>query len=207
MTEIDTHGITISLDWTALADTVKGPIGDTYFSSAEAAYARVSDGIFDQANDRAVEYAEARGAEMVGMKWVDGELVENPDAEWVITETTRDTLNQLIQDAFEEGKTPEELAQAIEDSEDFSITRARNIARTELADAQSSGELEAMKESGVVTGKSVLLAEDACELCQENADAGVIDLDEDFPSGDDVPSFHPGCKCGTKYHVEGEDAE
>jgi hypothetical protein len=207
MPEIDTHGIAISLDWTALADTVKGPIGDTYFSSAEAAYARVSDGIFDQANDRAVEYAEARGAEMVGMKWVDGELVENPDAEWVITETTRDTLNQLIQDAFEEGKTPEELAQAIEDSEDFSIDRARNIARTELADAQSAGELEAMKESGVVTGKRWLIGGDSCDICQENADAGTIDLGEDFPSGDDAPTAHNHCVCALAYSVEGEDDE
>lgn len=34
-----------------------------------------------------------------------------------------------------------------------------------------------------------------CETCQENADAGWIDMDEQFPSGDDEPPAHPNCDC------------
>lgn len=34
-----------------------------------------------------------------------------------------------------------------------------------------------------------------CEVCMENADAGWIDIDEDFPSGDDEPPAHPNCAC------------
>jgi phosphohistidine phosphatase SixA len=34
-----------------------------------------------------------------------------------------------------------------------------------------------------------------CEVCQENADAGWIDMDEQFPSGDDEPPAHPNCGC------------
>jgi phosphohistidine phosphatase len=34
-----------------------------------------------------------------------------------------------------------------------------------------------------------------CETCQENADAGWIDMDEQFPSGDDEPPAHPNCNC------------
>lgn len=34
-----------------------------------------------------------------------------------------------------------------------------------------------------------------CPACQENADAGWIDEDETFPSGDDEPPAHPNCSC------------
>lgn len=34
-----------------------------------------------------------------------------------------------------------------------------------------------------------------CEVCQENADAGWIDMEEQFPSGDDEPPAHPNCGC------------
>ena len=34
-----------------------------------------------------------------------------------------------------------------------------------------------------------------CEACQENADAGWIDMDDTFPSGDDEPPAHPNCDC------------
>jgi len=34
-----------------------------------------------------------------------------------------------------------------------------------------------------------------CETCIENADAGWIDMDDQFPSGDDEPPAHPNCNC------------
>jgi phosphohistidine phosphatase SixA len=34
-----------------------------------------------------------------------------------------------------------------------------------------------------------------CETCQENAQAGWIDMDDQFPSGDDEPPAHPNCDC------------
>lgn len=36
---------------------------------------------------------------------------------------------------------------------------------------------------------------DACPECQDNAGAGWIPFDEDFPSGDDSPPAHPNCDC------------
>ena len=30
---------------------------------------------------------------------------------------------------------------------------------------------------------------------EENAAAGPIDLDDEFPSGDDAPTAHPNCEC------------
>lgn len=34
-----------------------------------------------------------------------------------------------------------------------------------------------------------------CEICDENAIAGWIPADEEFPSGDDEPDAHINCKC------------
>lgn len=34
-----------------------------------------------------------------------------------------------------------------------------------------------------------------CEICDENAIAGWIPMDEEFPSGHDEPDAHPNCKC------------
>ena len=35
----------------------------------------------------------------------------------------------------------------------------------------------------------------SCEDCQENADAGWIDIDDEFPGGVDEPPQHPNCDC------------
>jgi hypothetical protein len=51
---------------------------------------------FDVVNEHAVAWAKDRSAELVGMKYVDGELVENPKAEWSIEESTRETIRDLV---------------------------------------------------------------------------------------------------------------
>jgi hypothetical protein len=61
-------------------------------------------------NEAAVAWAKDRSAELVGMKYVDGELVPNPRAEWSIEETTRDTIRDLVTQATEEGWSMDDLA-------------------------------------------------------------------------------------------------
>lgn len=63
--------------------------------------------------------------------------------------------------------------------------------------AQQAGSLAEWQESGVVTGKEALLSNDHDyeDECDDNADAGVIALDEAFPSGDDTAPFHVHCEC------------
>ncbi len=76
--------------------------------------------------------------------------------------------------------------------------RAALIANTEVAGANSGGALVGMKEAqdaGVGMLKEWGVDSDPCPICEENADAGPIPLDEDFPSGDDAPQAHPGCLC------------
>jgi phosphohistidine phosphatase SixA len=45
---------------------------------------------------------------------------------------------------------------------------------------------------------------DPCEDCEDNADEGWIDADDEFPSGDDEPPAHPNCHCSLDVR-EGDD--
>src|SRR5205807_1478652 len=96
------------LDWRSIAEEVED---DLYEATREGGLhgmmqLEISDqDMINAVNAVARDFAEKRAAEMVGMKWVDGELVENPRAEWAISETTRDDLRRIIKQAFED-ETP-----------------------------------------------------------------------------------------------------
>lgn len=151
--------------------------------------------IVNQANEYAIEYARERAAEMVGMKWVDGELIPNPNAEWQIDEGTREALRGTVATAIEEGWSNDQLADAIGDSYAFSDDRAETIARTETAFADVGGNLQAYEDSGLVAGKEWVYGAGCCEDCEELGGT-IVALDEDFP-GDagDGPPLHPNCRC------------
>jgi phosphohistidine phosphatase SixA len=44
-------------------------------------------------------------------------------------------------------------------------------------------------------------ASGTCEFCEDNIDAGWIDSEELYPTGDDGPGFHPNCACEEFYRV------
>jgi hypothetical protein len=153
--------------------------------------------LFSLANENAAAYARDRGAELVGRLWVDGELVENPDARWAITDSTRDMLRDLIERAYTEGMTPAQLKTEIQASTAFSPARAKLVAKTETAKASVQGTVEGWKASGMVEGKQSLLSDDhdIDDECNDAAEDGAIGVDEDFSTGDDGPPYHPGCNC------------
>jgi SPP1 gp7 family putative phage head morphogenesis protein len=159
----------------------------------------VSDeGITDQTFDSAVEWAKARAAELVGKSWdEDGNLVDNPDADMAITDSMRDEIQDAVADAIENGTPAAKLADDIEELGSFSEDRAMMIARTEVIRANAQGQLSAFRGSGVVKLKawSTSNEPEVCDDCQGNEDEGGIDLDDDFPSGDDAPPGHPNCLC------------
>lgn len=126
------------------------------------------------------------------------ELVTNID------ESTRGMLAHDIDEAFKTGMTTDELARELRDNYAFSDARASTISRTEVARADMQGSMQAYRESGVVKGKKWLLAEDPCPICEDNANDGTIDLDEDFSSGDDAAPAHPNCECDVAPVIEDE---
>jgi hypothetical protein len=142
---------------------------------------------WDLLEPKAGEYAAARGAEMIGMKIVDGKLVPNPNAEWVIEDTTREAVQSFLNDALREGWSYEEFASRIEESGLFSEGRAETIARTELAIAEAQGHVEAYREEGVE--EVVIYDEDGCDLPVCDVDGQIWTLEE----YEDEPLGHPNC--------------
>lgn len=170
--------------------------------------------LVDQVNDRAVEMARDHAADLVGKRWVDGELVDNPNAEYAIDDTTRDMLRATIADGLEQNLGRDEIIDSIVDSYGFSEERAELIAVTEIARANSDAALmgyrAARDEAGVNSKKVWLTAEDDLvdeDVCVPNGDAGPIDLDDAFPSGDDAPPGHPRCRCALSAAVEDDSGD
>ncbi|MDQ1326684.1 MAG: hypothetical protein QG564_1812 [Campylobacterota bacterium] len=143
------------------------------------------------------EYIQRRAAELVGKKFTSGgKLIDNPNASYVINETTRADLKILINKAMQDGLSNQEIAKQIQDAHMFSKERASMIARTETNMADNNITVDTYKEVGIkkkqwLTAQDDLVSED----CQKNEEAGAIDIDDDFPSGDYAPPCHPNCRC------------
>ena len=157
-------------------------------------------------NQAAVEYANLRGADYVGMwnvgtkadpNWVVNPRDQADGTPWAITDSTRDMVRGSVTQAMEEGWSNDKLAANLRESVGFNDYRANMVARTETAFADSYGNLSAYKASGVVEGKEWLCGSehDLDDECDQNEAAGVIGLDEDFPDGSDCPPAHPHCIC------------
>lgn len=151
--------------------------------------------------ERAKQIAHERAAELVGMRvGKDGTIRPNPDAKWSITETTRDSLRELVEKSIADGWTNTQLQHEIITSYNFSPARALNVSRTERAFARSHGTHEAAKTTGMAF-KDWLPDDSACEeVCLPNAAQGRIPIDEDFDSGDECSPGHPSCRCANGYY-------
>jgi len=111
-----------------------------------------------------------------------------------LNDETRDQMRQVIENAISEKRGVEGLSRDLRQVfDDMSRTRSQVIARTETCDALESAFMDRAKDLGV-TGKEWIVT-DPCEICEGNGNAGVIPLNDDFPSGDDRPPAHPNCRC------------
>lgn len=139
------------------------------------------DDMVTQLDPRAVEFANERGAELVKE----------------LSDSTRESLRSLVEDAVREGWSVDDFTSEMADDYAFSEARATTIARTELAFAHVQGNMAGYKESGLVDRKQSMLGSehDMDDECNDNANAGPIPFDDDFPSGDDAPPYHPNCVC------------
>ena len=194
-----------------LADVAKAS-GDHTASRLRVAVGDEYGSLISQVHQEAIDYAEARAAEMVGKKWVDGVLVDNPNAEMVISDTTRDKIKDLVirkLSPIAEEEKPFNLQWAIEDLVDdvtgsplFSRTRAALIAQAEVGMAAGHGNLASLEIAKKTTGMDIRKRwstshdEKVClEVCMPNELVGPIPLELPFPSGDFAPLAHPRCRC------------
>lgn len=123
-----------------------------------------------------------------------------------IDNSTKDMIRGTVKSAVEEGWSTSDLADELQENYAFSDKRAEVIARTELADANVQGALAAYKDSGEVVGKEWLLSSDPCPVCEDAADMGKVDLDDDFGGTGDPPA-HPNCTCDIAPVLTNEEDE
>ena len=200
--EKDPHHVVDSLDfseWSDLPATVGPALIKIAQDGATEALAQIGvefdESALDQVNQSALDWAEGRAAQWVGMsKDENGDMVPNQNESWQIDESTRSMLQGDVTKAIAEGWSNDELAKAITENYAFSDARAQTIARTETAFADVQGNLLAYKQSGVVSGKQWLADADCCDDCQE-LDGEEVDLDESFSDGSDGPPAHVNCRC------------
>lgn len=188
--------------WVAITGVLDAELYAAFLENAKGGFELIgfdpSEDITALINDRAVEYAQDRSAELVGMRVdADGNMVENPNAAYAITDSTREGIQGLVEDALSEGWGPDDLADELESSYEFSPERAETIARTELAFAHSEGNMAAWEESGEVEFVQWILGSehDMDDECNENADSDPVPLGDPFPSGHTAAPAHPNCVC------------
>jgi hypothetical protein len=215
----DIIGLAVGYDEESQASSMRG-VAD----ALAAAYAGAADHTIRQIDlsnpaaisirttTEATDYAATRAAEMVGKRYdADGNLIDNPDADWAITSTTRDVLRREIRDAVATDRDVDRLADHIADTGIFSDDRAEMIARTETNMAQNQGVLEAgrqAKAAGSNVRKVWTLGPNPCPQCEDAAAEGDIDLEDDF-GGDagDAPPLHPNCQCSLDLFVADDQEE
>jgi len=195
-------------EWAVLVGDIEAILTQMAQNGVDVAAMQVGAAVStDLANEKAIAYARRRAAEMVGMRWVDGVLQQNPSAKWAITEGTRNYLRDLVAQAMENGWSNDRLAEEVLASRAFSAERAETIARTETARADVEGNMATYRESGVVNRKRWIVGAGCCPDCQtmEGVEA---DLDDDFNylgEAIDAPPAHPNCRCDVVPIIESED--
>lgn len=141
-------------------------------------------------------------------------------------------FSKVIGDGVANGETIPEIAERVKtwavkdgDAERATTRRALTIARTEAQRASRRAEVEAWKASGVVSGKTWLLAPDPCEFCEAASDAfskNSVGLEESFyGQGSEIigkdggimiadyeaidgPPLHPNCRCALQPRLDDE---
>lgn len=141
----------------------------------------------------------------IAQQWADvhaGELISG------LEEVTRERVSQLIADGLRQNLSLDDIAGNIQSMYAFSDERADLIAVTETQMANGAGSVEGLRQArdnGLAVQKRWVTDPDPCPECIENAAAGAIDVDAEFPSGADSEPAHPNCRCYTEGVIEGEE--
>lgn len=186
-----------AIEWESVVHDVEDDLEDAAEESGLEALLAIKMSNADMisvVNEIAADFASRRAAEMVGMKYdEDGALVENPDAKWAISDTTRDDLRDLIEQAFKQEAPIADLAQSIMEAGTFSAARAKMIADTEVQWAQARSSVETWQHSGLVIKTDWQVSNlDPCVVCLAFSEGGPYPL-KTTPIP--VEDSHPHCHC------------
>jgi len=73
--------------------------------------------------------------------------------------------------------------------------RSEIIARTEVARAMNAGAMQCYRDAGVSYKHLAIAPDDACDICKDAEEDGIIPLDAPFSSGGLSGPLHPQCRC------------
>lgn len=193
----------LEIDWDSLIDVFAPELEEAAViggSQVLRAFQVTDSNIFDTVHQSALDFAQKRAAQLVGMhRLPDGTFERSKEPGIAITKTTRQMLSGTVRRGITEGWSSAELQTAIMQNYAFSPVRALRIARTETNFARNHGGLEAARATGVINRKGWDVRGESCDICQANAAQGMIALDEVFVSGDQCAPAHPNCTCGMSY--------
>ncbi|MCJ7676751.1 MAG: minor capsid protein [Anaerolineales bacterium] len=136
----------------------------------------------------AVEYANGRGAELLGKRLVDGVWIDTP-SKFAVSDTIRDQVRQKLVQAIDEGLSPGEFRASLEQFFSDIDYRALMVARTETGFAYNRGALDNYRQAEV-THVEVMDggAEGSCEVC-DGLDGEIWTVEE----AEGKPLEHPNC--------------
>ena len=126
-----------------------------------------------------------------------GELLKL-DGSFSMAAVTQNRVKSLVAQAIANGDSLKALQKNLRDDIVFSKDRAILTARTETAIAHGQGSHEAAINSGR-NMKRWITQGGGCDICEENAGDGDIDIGDSFSSGDDTIPAHPNCECNVRY--------
>ena len=113
-------------------------------------------------------------------------------------EDLKSELRETLATNIENGMVSRDVAKELVDKVDgMSKGRASTIARTETSRATNLGNLYKYKDMGYKSF-TVDYTGDACDLCVEEYQNKVFDIDDI----DNLPPFHPNCYCVAMFHPE-----
>lgn len=185
----------MAIEWAKIVDNMYFELLGAYqtgIATAMTQLGMVSEEMEAELNKLAAEYAEKRSAEIVGMKLVDGNLVENTAAKMAISATTRDDLQDIVENAIKTSATQAELDAMILNAYTFSDIRSRLIAKNETAVAEVRGHLAGWQLSGRVKKVNVVVS--ARHSVYDSCDELVAGNPYAIESAPLIPD-HPNCEC------------
>lgn len=187
----DSVFMSIAFDYIATSTLLGGQAGESIYDVALG---------LTSTSDIIQSLTTNRIARLVG-KVVDdnGNIVDNPNADYRISDVIRDQIKSSIQTSIDLGENRDDASSRLVDLIG-NPDRADMIAQTESVNAYSSGLLGFGQESGA-TGKEWQDV-GADDVCATNSDNSPIAIDDSFEDVDgspiDGPVAHPNCRCGVR---------